>query len=171
VGKTEEVKERHNYIRARLQETRGDWDCAGYEVMMKFHLSHVTATKHVRMIAKEMGMDVQGVYKLPKDVDKLAVKAKKTTKKDGTDTKAYPDKYYKAGRKIDPKESKFKCKVQTPSDVMWVTVRAVDKADAKEKVLKQLEKVSRKKILEVMSHKEHNDKHRRSEVYTSRNFY
>jgi len=165
--KTEEVKARHAYIRERLQETRGDWECAGYEVMMKFHLSHVTATKHVRMIAKEMGMDVKGAYKLPKGVDKLEVKAKKTMKSNGQPVAK--DGYYKA-RKIDKTEIKYKCKVASGGDTMWLGVRAKDEADAREKVIEQLKSASNVKVLAVMTHRDHNDKYRRSSVYTSRNF-
>ena len=67
--KTHEVKLREEYIEKRLKQNRGDWEYGGYEVMQEFHLSHVTAVKYIRKIAKSMGMDVQGVYKLPKGVD------------------------------------------------------------------------------------------------------
>ncbi len=165
--KTEEVKARHDYIRERLQETRGDWECAGYEVMMKFHLSHVTATKHVRMIAKEMGMDVKGAYKLPKGVDKLEVKAKKTLKSNGEPVAK--DGYFKA-RKIDKTETKFKCRIKSGKDTMWIGVRAKDEDDARARALEQVKGAVGARVLEVMTHKDHNDKYRRSSVYTSRNF-
>jgi hypothetical protein len=166
-NKSDAVQKREDYIKEQLVATNGHF--SAYQLMQVFEIAHPTACLQIRKLAKELGIKAEGVGTIPEGLDREEVKAYRPKKE-----KRIAEEIEKAKDAPVPKKAKkdegikHKCHVNVDGHKMWIAVRAKDYEEAKEKALEQTK--GQGIILEVLTHAEHNDKYRRSSVYTSRSF-
>lgn len=166
-NKTEAVQKREDYIKEQLVAKNGHF--SAYELMQVFEIAHPTACLQIRNLAKKLGIKAVGVGIIPEGLDREEVKSYRPKKE-----KKIAEELEKAKDAPPPKKAKrdegikHKCYVNVEGHKMWITVRADDYEGARQKALEQTKEQG--VILEVLTHKEHNNKYRRSSVYTSRSF-